>query len=141
VSQQFALPGVTESERNYWLTPPDLLERLALHFGPFDFDPCPFPRPDGWEALGSEWGNCNYVNPPFRGNPGPTAFVRKAIIEQAKGRSSLLVLPVPSYVNLLLEAGASAGSLGRVRWLHIKTGEPQPNPSPICTFFLRGSTV
>lgn len=137
MSQQYAAPGILESAPGHWLTPPDVMAHLVRHWGPFDFDPIPFPRPAGYEALAVEWGQRNYVNPPFRGKPGPTAFVRKAIAEQAKGRSSLLVLPVQSYVNLLLEAGATAFSLGRIRWLHVETGEPMRNPSPICAFYLR----
>ncbi len=35
--------------KHYWLTPPDLLERLSAEFGPFDFDPCPYPMPEGFE--------------------------------------------------------------------------------------------
>lgn len=33
-------------QKHYWLMPPDLLKPLNDEFN-FDFDPCPFPRPDG----------------------------------------------------------------------------------------------
>jgi hypothetical protein len=107
----------------------------------FDFDPCPFPRPDGYNGVTVDWGQCNYVNPPFHRYDGiePTAFVRKAIAEQAKGKTSVLVIPTQSYVNLLLEAGAELRSLGRVRWLHVETREPTKGPSPITMFVLKGS--
>lgn len=124
----------------YWLTPPDVYKRLDDEFE-FDFDPCPHPRPDGFDGLEVDWGKCNYVNPPFRkkdgGGFGPTAFVRKAIEEQEKGKTSVILIPVQSYVNLLLEAGAEMRSAGRVRWLEVDSGEPCKSPSPIGCFILR----
>jgi hypothetical protein len=89
------------------------------------------------------WGQRNFVNPPFCmrdgvNGKGPTAFVHKAIAEQNLGRSSVLVLPVRSYVNLLLTAGAELRPLGRVPWLEVETNEPMPGPTPICCFILRG---
>ena len=118
-----------------------MYDALNREFG-FDFDPCPHPRPEGFDGLAIPWGQMNYVNPPFRrtdGNTdGPTAFVRKAIKEQAEGRSSVLLLPVQSYVNLLLEAGAELRSAGRTRFLDTETKEPLPGPSPTFLAILKG---
>jgi hypothetical protein len=119
----------------FWLTPPEVYEDLSRQYGPFDFDPCPHPRPEGYDSLRIPWGRCNYVNPPFHQHDGvdgqgPTAFVRKAIGEQKQGKTSVLTLPVQSYVDLLLEAGAELQSLGRVRWRESRRGEPMPGPSP-----------
>jgi len=50
--------------KHYWLTPPDLYARLDAEFH-FDFDPCPYPLPPGFDGLACEWGKSNYVNPPF----------------------------------------------------------------------------
>jgi hypothetical protein len=127
----------------FWLTPPETYAALNAQYGPFDFDPCPHPRPKGFNSLNIPWGRRNYVNPPFHPHDGvdgqgPTAFVRKAIAEQRLGKTSVLTLPVQSYVNLLLEAGAELRSLGRVRWRESTTGEPMRGPSPICCFVLRG---
>ena len=128
----------------HWLTPRDLYERLHTEFK-FDFDPCPFPCPDGFNGLDVEWGQMSYVNPPFRphdgiSGKGPTAFVHKAIAEHKAGRGSVLVLPVQSYVMHLAAAGAEIRSLGRVHWLEVDTGQPMKGPSPICAFILRGSS-
>jgi hypothetical protein len=125
----------------YWLTPPNVYGPLNDEFQ-FDFDPCPCPRPEGYNSLEIPWGKMNYVNPPFRpadgvNNLGPTAFVRKAIAEKAAGRSSVILIPTQSYVNLLLEAGAELRSMGRVRWLDTETGEACKGPSPITCFILR----
>lgn len=128
-------------DKRYWLTPPRMYAELDAEFH-FDFDPCPEPRPEGYDSLVLPWGSMNYCNPPFRrtdGNThGPTAFVRKAIAEQVEGRSTVLLLPVQSYVNLLLEAGAELRSAGRTRFWETTTAEPLPSPSPTFLAILRG---
>jgi hypothetical protein len=126
----------------YWLTPPDLYARLNAEHD-FDFDPCPCPRPAGFDSLTMAWGQSNYCNPPFHrddglNGKGPTAFVRKAIEEQKIGKSTVLVLPAQLYITLLLDAGAQLSSLGRVKWIHAETGEPQKSPSPIIKAVLTG---
>lgn len=128
--------------KRYWLTPPELYKSLDDEFH-FDFDPCPCPKPEEYDSLEKEWGQVNYVNPPFRqadgvDGKGPTAFVRKAIEENKKGKTVVLTIPTQSYVNLLIEAGAEMRSLGRVKWLEADTKEPMPGPSPITCFILRG---
>ena len=50
--------------KHYWLTPPELMADLDNEFH-FTFDPCPFPLPEGFDGLTCEWGQSNYVNPPF----------------------------------------------------------------------------
>jgi hypothetical protein len=66
---------------------------------------------------------------------GPTAFVRKAIVEQKLGKTSVFTLPVQSYDNLLLEAGAELCSPLGPRAL---AGVHHGGASPICCFVLRG---
>lgn len=110
--------------KHYWLTPPELYARLDAEFH-FDFDPCPYPKPEGFDGLTCEWGQRNYVNPPFGSiihqgkKKGPTAWVRKAIIEQRKGKLVVLVYPVDKWI-LMLVAGEGATSrvrnLGDVKW-------------------------
>ena len=147
--QEFVNPGLrhkvgatpADGTERYWLTPPHIYQPLHAEFN-FDFDPCPCPRPEGYDSLQIPWGRMSYVNPPFRphdgvNGKGPTAFVRKAIEEHKQGRGSVLLIPTQSYVNLLLEAGAEARSMGRVKWLEASTGLPMTGPSPITAFILR----
>lgn len=139
---QFPLPsGGDVSGSEFWLTPPEMYESLDEEFR-FDFDPCPYPRLDGFNGVAVPWGRSNYVNPPFRRSDGvfgagPTAFVRKAIDEKEKGNSSVIVLNTMSFINLLLEAGAECRSMGRVRWLDTRTGKPWGHPANTTAFILK----
>lgn len=54
--------GNGDDGKHYWLTPDTLYAELDLEF---DFDPCPFPRLDGFDGLTADWGKSSYVNPPF----------------------------------------------------------------------------
>lgn len=124
----------------YWITPPEFYKKLDEEFH-FDFDPCPYPIVPGYNSLEITWGKMNYCNPPFRkteGNTyGPTAFVRKAIKEKEKGNSTVLLLPVQSYVNLLLEVGAELRSAGRTKFLDVENKEPLKSPSPTLLAIIR----
>jgi hypothetical protein len=42
---------VEENGKRYWITPPDVYNKLHAEFG-FDFDPCPYPRPEDWLCRG-----------------------------------------------------------------------------------------
>lgn len=139
------LAKMLKEKKRYWLTPPEVYKKLDDEFH-FDYDPCPCPVPEGHNGLEVEWGQVSYVNPPFRKHDGvdgrgPTAFVRKAIEESKKGKTVVLMIPVQSYVNLLIEAGAELRSAGRVKWLEADTKEPCKSPSPIGCFILRGKKL
>ena len=123
----------TDIRKKYWLTPPAFYERLDREFD-FDFDPCPCPRPKGYNSLVVPWGARNYVNPPFltfdAPHGGPSAFARKAIAERDAGKTSVLVLPVPWSIHLLMQARADIRYAGQVRWLDVDTGDPCPRNAP-----------
>lgn len=127
-------------DSRYWLVPKEIYEPLKKEFN-FDFDPCPYPfERDGIEI---EWGKSNWVNPPFRkrdsiNGHGPTAFVRKGIEESRKGKTSVFILPVQNYVNMLLLAGAEIRPLGRVNWLDARTGKKMGSGSNNAIFILKG---
>ncbi len=112
--------GNTEDGRHYWLTPLDLMAKLDTEFH-FDFDPCPFPQPEGFDGLVVPWGRSSYVNPPFK---GPTAWVRKALAEHEQGKGVVFVFPVDKWVHMMLQAGAEFRNLGDVRWCSIEDGQP-----------------
>ena len=138
--------GNGEDGKHYWLTPTDLYEKLDQEFC-FTFDPCPYPKPEDWDGLTGEWGASNYVNPPFGSimhdgkKKGPTAWARKALEEQAKGKDVVLVYPVDKWILMLLSAGAQVRNLGDVKWLATEDGsQGKGTGRHIACFVLKGVT-
>jgi len=116
--------------KHYWLTPPELMERLQAEFK-FNFDACPYPKPEEFNGLVSEWGTSTYVNPPFGSiiingkKMGPTAWARKAITEYQKGKRVVMVYPIDKWILMLMEH-AKVRNLKDVKWCAIEDGEPGP---------------
>jgi hypothetical protein len=136
--------------RHYWLTPwnDPAFVSLSARYGPFNFDPCPYPKPDDFDGLTNEWGTVSYVNPPFGSimhegkKKGPTAWARKAIAEAEKGKRVVLVYPIDKWVLMLLAAGAKVENLGDVRWLATEDGsQGKGTGRHIAAFILDGSRI
>lgn len=79
-----------------WATPKDLYQELNSEFN-FDFDPCPINAE--FDGLNIEWGERNFVNPPYS-RVLKDKFVLKAIDEQKNGKLSVLLLPVSTSTKL-----------------------------------------
>jgi hypothetical protein len=138
--------GNGTDRKHYWLTPTGLYAEMDAEFH-FDFDPCPYPLPEGFDGLTCEWGMSNYVNPPFGSiihqgrKKGPTAWARKAIAEQQQGKTVVLVYPIDKWVLMLLKAGAEVRNLGDVRWLATEDGsQGKGTGRHIAQFILRGAS-
>jgi hypothetical protein len=68
-----------------------------------------------------DWGQSNFVNPPFRKDDGlegkgVVAFVSKAIAEAEKGKTSVIIMPVFDYITVLAacRSGVSDHSVTKV---------------------------
>jgi hypothetical protein len=136
--------GNSKDGKHYWLTPPELYRQLNDEFA-FTFDPCPYPKPDNFDGLDAEWGESNYVNPPFgvvlhKGRKkGATAWARKCIEESKKGKKVVMVYPIDKWVLMLLEAGAKVRNLRDVKWIAIEDGSVGPGTGRhIACFILDG---
>ena len=131
--------------RHFWLTPPELMEKLQDEFN-FNFDACPYPLPDGFSGIDADWGTSTYVNPPFTvllGSNGKkigfTAWARKAIEENAKGKTVVMVFPIHRWIHYLVNVGCELRSLGDVKWCATEDGEPAKSSSSwTMAFILRG---
>lgn len=115
--------------KHYWLTPQELLKMIHDEFNT-DYDPCPFPLPDGFDGLKEEWGKSSYCNPPFGSiiqngkKLGPTAWAKKCISENKKGKTVVFVYPIYKWILMLMEAGAEVRNLGDVKWCATEDGKP-----------------
>lgn len=141
--------------KHYWLTPPEVWASLEQEFGKL-FDPCPYPRPEGWDGLNMEWGSPAYCNPPFYSvdtwtpdgkKKGMLAWARKAVIEWKKGSTVMVIGPFNgSWAEPLVENHCEVRLMGNrglgrkaFRWLAIEDGsQSQGCGYPIVLFVLRG---
>ena len=136
--------GGNKDGKHYWLTPPEMLSSIVKEFN-ITFDPCPFPKPDNFDGLTSEWGQANYVNPPFGSiivdgkKKGPTAWARKAIEEADKGKDVVFVYPIDKWVLMLIKRSSEIRNLGDVKWCATEDGAAGPGVGRhIGMFILRG---
>lgn len=79
-----------------WATPKDLYDKLNSEFN-FDFDPCPMVR--NFDGLEIEWGNRNFINPPYS-RKLKESFVKKAIEVSKNGSLCVLLIPVSTSTAL-----------------------------------------
>lgn len=140
--------GNKKDGKHYWLTPDSVYQLIEEKFGYTKdqlFDPCPYPKPEGYDGLAVEWGQVSYVNPPFgivdnNGKKiGATAWFRKAKEEVKKGKTVFFVFPIHNWlVEAMIFCGASVVHLGNVKWLAIEDGKPGKGCGAIAMFVMDG---
>ena len=81
-----------KQDRNKYMTPPELYKQWDKEFD-FDHDPCPIDwQPDTHEdGLTSEWGQSNFVNPPY-GRGEVEKWIVKADREWKKGKLVVMLI-------------------------------------------------
>ena len=112
-----------------WATPKELYDQLYEEFK-FDFDPCPLYA--DFDGLVIDWGERNFVNPPYS-RKLKDAFVKKAIEETNKNKLCVMLLPVSTSTVLFHDyiqpnANEIRFLRGRVKFVGINTfGEEVSN--------------
>lgn len=87
--------------KDHWATPKEFYQELDNEFN-FDFDPCPlqpYPIPVENDGLIMEWGQRNFVNPPYS-RKLKERFIIKALEESQKGKLCVLLLPVSTSTKI-----------------------------------------
>lgn len=107
-----------------WATPKTLYNKY-MNMG--YFDPCPlYSTVDG---LNIEWGELNFINPPYS---KIKQFVEKSIKEHKKGKECILLIPARTdtkYFRQLVDYGCEITFItGR---LHFNNSDSAPFPSCI----------
>lgn len=118
------------SERQNWKTPKAFYQALDSEFE-FDFDPCP-PKPD-FDGLSVEWGDVNYVNPPYNKIKD---WIEKGYKEYQKGKTVVFLIPSRTdtrwWHDFIMKATEIRFIKGRLRFDGHK--ENAPFPSAIVVF-------
>jgi len=119
------------SQRFNWQTPKAVYQVLDAEFK-FDFDPCP-PKPK-FNGLSIEWGQCNFVNPPY-GREIPKWF-EKGFREYQQGKTVVFLVPSRTdtkwWHEYCMEADEIRFIKGRLKFDDQKN--PAPFPSAIVIF-------
>lgn len=108
----------------------------------FHFDCDPVPLHSCEDALEKEWGEVNYVNPPFD-NIAP--FVKKAYSEAANhGKTSVLLLPVRTHTKYFFDLIFECPAVSSIWFL--KKGMKFENyervfPASLCLVIMQGSNT
>ena len=123
--------GLFTSLRADWKTPRALYQALDAEFD-FDYDPCPAkPKVDG---LTSDWGNVNFVNPPY--GKEITKWIEKGYEENLKGNIVVFLLPSRTdtkwWHEYIMKADEIRFIRGRLKFDDQKN--PAPFPSAIAVF-------
>lgn len=109
------------NHRDEWQTPPELYNKLYQEFK-FNFDPCPINP--SFNGLSIEWGERNYINPPYS-RKLKEAFIKKAFEESKKGKLCVMLLPVSTSTKIFHEVIYPNAEIrflkGRVRFKGINT--------------------
>jgi len=78
------------SERLDWRTPQGLYEQLDKEFH-FDHDPCPPNHTVDGIDFDAEWGQVNFVNPPYGTEIG--AWIAKGYMQWLDGKTVVFLVP------------------------------------------------
>jgi site-specific DNA-methyltransferase (adenine-specific) len=114
------------SKRLDWQTPEEVYSELDNEFH-FDYDPCP-PSPET-DGLKSEWGEVNFVNPPYGREIGK--WIRKGYEEWKKGKTVVFLIPARTdtrwWHDYVMKAKEIRFIKGRIRFKGAEHNAPFPS--------------
>ncbi len=114
------------SQRLDWQTPKAVYNDLDVEFN-FDHDPC--PADSMVNGLESEWGSCNFVNPPY-GREIPK-WIKKGFTEWKKGKTVVFLIPSRTdtvwWHDYIMKASEIRFIRGRLKFQGAKYNAPFPS--------------
>ena len=130
------------SKNQNWQTPPETYDQLNKEFN-FEFDPCPVnPKFDGLQI---DWGERNFVNPPF-GREQPK-WIKKGFEEWKKGKLVVFLIPARTdtiaFHKYIYPNAELRFIKGRLKFINPKSNIPKekwtatPFPSMLVIFKLK----
>lgn len=123
---------------DYWQTPKALYDTLNQDFH-FDFDPC--PSDPSFDGLLVEWGESNFVNPPYSQTG---KWCEKALAESRKGKKVVMLLRLDAstrwFRDVVLPHAEVRLFYDRVWFVNPKTGkQTRSDHASILAIFNGGS--
>ena len=114
-----------------WKTPESIYDKLHREFT-FTYDPCPMTTHynDRWaDGLNSNWGSCNFVNPPFS---NWQEWVKKGYEEHKKGKIVVFLIAArtdtKAFHDIILPFASEIRFIkGRLKFGGSKYGAPFPS--------------
>lgn len=110
-----------------WRTPRAFYQALNSEFD-FDFDPCPTETDYALDGLSCDWGDRNFVNPPFK---DIKEWIRKGYREHLKGKAVVFLIPSRTdtawWHNYIMKASEIRFIRGRLRYEGAKFNAPFPS--------------
>ena len=116
-----------KSSCDNWKTPDDVYDKLNEEFH-FDFDPCPLNEKPDFDGIEIEWGNVNFVNPPYS---KISNWCKKAYEEFKKGKTVVLLIPSRTdtkyWHDYIMKATEIRFIKGRLKFGDSKNSAPFPS--------------
>ncbi len=124
------------SQRLNWQTPKAVYQILDAEFT-FDFDPCPVnPNFDG---LNAQWGDVNFVNPPY-GRKLPK-WIEKGYEVYLHGKTVVFLIPSRTdtrwWHSYIMKADEIRFIKGRLKFDEHKNSAPFPS----CIVIFKGAAI
>lgn len=120
-------------------TPETIYNELNQEFK-FDFDPCPAHNNSLmlFDGLGSDWGESNFVNPPYGNEIGK--WIKKGYEEAQKGKNVIFLIPSRTDTRWWHEYVMKAQEIRFVKG-RISFNGKGPAPFPSCVEIFRPITA
>jgi len=124
-----------KSEKQNWKTPKAFYQALDSEFN-FDFDPC--PNNPSFNGLKIEWGNVNFINPPYKDIKN---WIKKGFEEYLKDKTVVFLIPSRTdtlyWHNYIMKADEIRFIKGRLKFDDQKNSAPFPS----CIVVFRRSDI